>query len=67
MFVVSFGTEMVPLCLCSFVQKIKEQVHSVFMQYMTVNLSVFSQVVAGEDVMLPGDEIWLCDLDSGTW
>ncbi|XP_026207443.1 kelch domain-containing protein 1-like [Anabas testudineus] len=25
------------------------------------------QVVAGEDVMLPGDEIWLCDLDSGTW
>lgn len=25
------------------------------------------QVVAGADVMLPGDEIWLCDLDSGTW
>ncbi|XP_008289728.1 kelch domain-containing protein 1-like [Stegastes partitus] len=25
------------------------------------------QVVAGQDVMLPGDEIWLCDLDSGTW
>ncbi|XP_068161894.1 kelch domain-containing protein 1-like [Antennarius striatus] len=25
------------------------------------------QAVAGEDVMLPSDEIWLCDLDSGTW
>lgn len=25
------------------------------------------QVVAGDDVTLPSDEIWLCDLDSGTW
>ncbi|XP_034050641.1 kelch domain-containing protein 1-like [Thalassophryne amazonica] len=25
------------------------------------------QVIAGEDVMLPSDEIWLCDLDSGIW
>lgn len=25
------------------------------------------QVVGGEDVTLPSDEIWLCDLDSGTW
>ncbi|XP_022070442.2 kelch domain-containing protein 1-like [Acanthochromis polyacanthus] len=25
------------------------------------------QVVSGQDVMLPSDEIWLCDLDSGTW
>lgn len=26
-----------------------------------------SQVVAGQDVVLPSDEIWLCDLDSGMW
>lgn len=36
---------------------------------VTCTLCVFYllQVVAGADVMLPGDEIWLCDLDSGTW
>lgn len=26
-----------------------------------------SQVVAGEGFILPSDEIWLCDLESGTW
>ncbi|XP_077406107.1 kelch domain-containing protein 1-like [Vanacampus margaritifer] len=25
------------------------------------------QASVGEDVILPSDEIWLCDLDSGTW
>ncbi|KAM9336264.1 kelch domain-containing protein 1-like [Symphorus nematophorus] len=25
------------------------------------------QVVAAEDAVLPSDELWLCDLDSGTW
>ncbi|XP_061562741.1 kelch domain-containing protein 1-like isoform X1 [Phycodurus eques] len=25
------------------------------------------QAGGGEDVVLPSDEIWLCDLDSGTW
>ncbi|XP_063749465.1 kelch domain-containing protein 1-like isoform X2 [Eleginops maclovinus] len=30
-------------------------------------LAVPVQVVGGEDIVLPSDEIWLCDLDSGMW
>uniref|UniRef100_A0A8D3CLK0 Kelch domain-containing protein 1 n=2 Tax=Scophthalmus maximus TaxID=52904 RepID=A0A8D3CLK0_SCOMX len=41
--------------------------HTAFIDDNTLYVWGGYQVVAGEDVMLPGDEIWLCDLDSGTW
>uniref|UniRef100_H3DA96 Kelch domain containing 1 n=1 Tax=Tetraodon nigroviridis TaxID=99883 RepID=H3DA96_TETNG len=41
--------------------------HSAFIDDNTLFVFGGYQVIAGEDVMLPSNEIWLCDLDSGMW
>ncbi|KAG7227721.1 hypothetical protein INR49_029485, partial [Caranx melampygus] len=41
--------------------------HTAFIDNNTLYVWGGYQVVNREDVMLPSDEIWLCDLDSGTW
>ncbi|XP_029312521.1 kelch domain-containing protein 1-like [Cottoperca gobio] len=41
--------------------------HTAFIEKHTLYVWGGYQVVAGEDIMLPSDEIWLCDLDSGVW
>ncbi|XP_003977277.1 kelch domain-containing protein 1-like [Takifugu rubripes] len=41
--------------------------HAAFIDNNTLFVWGGYQVVAGDDVTLPSDEIWLCDLDSGTW
>lgn len=49
------------------VSRLERSNHTAFIDKNTLYVWGGYQVVAGEDVMLPGDEIWLCDLDSGTW
>ncbi|XP_070708381.1 kelch domain-containing protein 1-like [Pempheris klunzingeri] len=41
--------------------------HTAFIDRNTLFVWGGYQVVGGADVMLPSDEIWLCDLDSGMW
>ncbi|KAK2820662.1 hypothetical protein Q5P01_023621 [Channa striata] len=48
-------------------KRLERSSHTAFIDHNTLHVWGGYQVVAGEDVMLPGDEIWLCDLDSGTW
>ncbi|XP_028990468.1 kelch domain-containing protein 1-like [Betta splendens] len=48
-------------------RRLERSSHTAFIHNNTLYVWGGYQVVAGEDVMLPGDEIWLCDLDSGTW
>nr|XP_020472206.1 kelch domain-containing protein 1-like [Monopterus albus] len=49
------------------VSRLERSSHTAFITSNTLYVWGGYQVVAGEDVMLPSDEIWLCDLDSGTW
>ncbi|KAL7372910.1 hypothetical protein ABVT39_023941 [Epinephelus coioides] len=49
------------------VSRLERSSHTAFIENNTLYVWGGYQVVAGEDVMLPSDEIWLCDLDSGTW
>ncbi|KAA8581300.1 hypothetical protein FQN60_002881 [Etheostoma spectabile] len=49
------------------VSRLERSGHTAFIESDTLYVWGGYQVVAGEDVMLPSDEIWLCDLDSGTW
>ncbi|KAE8283954.1 Kelch domain-containing protein 1 [Larimichthys crocea] len=49
------------------VSRLERSSHTAFIDNNTLFVWGGYQVVAGADVMLPGDEIWLCDLDSGTW
>uniref|UniRef100_A0A3P9IPU5 Kelch domain containing 1 n=1 Tax=Oryzias latipes TaxID=8090 RepID=A0A3P9IPU5_ORYLA len=41
--------------------------HTAFIHGNTLYAWGGYQVVAGQDVVLPSNEIWLCDLDSGMW
>ncbi|XP_060884497.1 kelch domain-containing protein 1-like isoform X1 [Labrus mixtus] len=41
--------------------------HTAFIDDNTMYVWGGYQVIAGEDVMLPSDEIWLCNLNSGAW
>ncbi|XP_030611384.1 kelch domain-containing protein 1-like [Archocentrus centrarchus] len=41
--------------------------HTAFIENNTLYVWGGYQVVAGLDIVLPSDEIWLCDLDSGMW
>nr|CBN81669.1 Kelch domain-containing protein 1 [Dicentrarchus labrax] len=47
--------------------RLERSSHTAFIDNNTLYVWGGYQVVAGKDVMLPSDEIWLCDLDSGTW
>ncbi|XP_074475575.1 kelch domain-containing protein 1-like isoform X1 [Sebastes fasciatus] len=47
--------------------RLKRSSHSAFIENNLLYVWGGYQVVAGEEIMLPSDEIWLCDLDSGTW
>lgn len=49
------------------VSRLERSSHTAFIDNNTLYVWGGCQVVAGEDVMVPSDEIWLCDLDSGTW
>lgn len=49
------------------VSRLERSSHTAFIDNNTLYVWGGYQVVAAEDVMLPSDEIWLCDLDSGTW
>ncbi|XP_029954006.1 kelch domain-containing protein 1-like [Salarias fasciatus] len=41
--------------------------HRAFIHGNTLYVWGGYRMVGGEDVILPSDEIWFCDLDSGTW
>ncbi|KAK5881557.1 hypothetical protein CesoFtcFv8_022340 [Champsocephalus esox] len=41
--------------------------HTAFIEDNTLYVWGGYKVVGGEDIVLPSDEIWLCDLYSGTW
>ncbi|XP_073346124.1 kelch domain-containing protein 1-like [Pagrus major] len=47
--------------------RLERSSHTAFIDNNTLYVWGGYQAVAGEDVMLPSDEIWLCDLDSGMW
>ncbi|XP_038592082.1 kelch domain-containing protein 1-like isoform X1 [Micropterus salmoides] len=47
--------------------RLERSSHTAFIDNNTLYVWGGYQAVAGEDIMLPSDEIWLCDLDSGTW
>ncbi|XP_030256025.1 kelch domain-containing protein 1-like [Sparus aurata] len=47
--------------------RLERSSHTAFIDKNTLYVWGGYQVAAGEDVMLPSDEIWLCDLDSGLW
>ncbi|XP_040032597.2 kelch domain-containing protein 1 [Gasterosteus aculeatus] len=49
------------------VSRLERSSHTAFLEERALYVWGGHQVVGGEDVMLPSDEIWLCDLDSGTW
>ncbi|XP_062299094.1 kelch domain-containing protein 1-like [Scomber scombrus] len=49
------------------VSQLERSSHTAFIDNNTLHVWGGFQVVAGNDVILPSDEIWLCDLDSGTW
>ncbi|XP_072229178.1 kelch domain-containing protein 1-like [Leuresthes tenuis] len=49
------------------ISRLERSSHTAFIDNNTLYVWGGYQVVAGQDVMLPSDEIWLCDLDSGTW
>ncbi|KAM4524359.1 kelch domain-containing protein 1-like [Odontesthes bonariensis] len=49
------------------VSRLERSSHSAFIHNNTLYVWGGYQVVAGQDVILPSDELWLCDLDSGTW
>ncbi|XP_041830336.1 kelch domain-containing protein 1-like [Melanotaenia boesemani] len=49
------------------VSRLERSSHTAFIYNNTLYVWGGYQVVAGQDVMLPCDEIWLCDLESGTW
>eukprot|EP00064_Thunnus_orientalis_P010872 superscaffoldBa00001514_g10901 len=49
------------------VSRLERSSHTAFIDNNTMYVWGGYQVAAGMDVMLPSDEIWLCDLDSGTW
>ncbi|XP_038152852.1 kelch domain-containing protein 1-like [Cyprinodon tularosa] len=48
-------------------RRLERSCHTAFIHSDTLYVWGGYQVVAGQDVMLPSDEIWLCDLDSGKW
>ncbi|KAM7370580.1 hypothetical protein PAMP_010112 [Pampus punctatissimus] len=47
--------------------RLERSSHTAFIDNNTLYVWGGYQVVAGEDVMLPSNEICLCDLDSGMW
>ncbi|KAM9715714.1 kelch domain-containing protein 1-like [Menidia menidia] len=47
--------------------RLRRSSHTAFVDNNTLWVWGGYQVVAGQDVMLRTDEMWLCDLDSGTW
>ncbi|KAM6897618.1 kelch domain-containing protein 1-like [Xenentodon cancila] len=49
------------------VSRLERSSHTAFIRGSTLYVWGGYQVVAGQDVLLPSDEIWLCDLDSGMW
>ncbi|CAI5658273.1 kelch domain-containing protein 1 isoform X1 [Oreochromis niloticus] len=49
------------------VSPLERSSHTAFIHNKTLYVWGGYQVVAGQDVVLPSDEIWLCDLDSGMW
>ncbi|KAM4715547.1 kelch domain-containing protein 1-like [Anableps anableps] len=49
------------------VNRLARSSHTAFILSNTLYVWGGYQVVAGQDVMLPSTEIWLCDLDSGKW
>lgn len=49
------------------VKRLERSCHTAFIHNNTLYVWGGYQVVAGQDVMLPSSEIWLCDLDSGKW
>ncbi|MED6233134.1 hypothetical protein ATANTOWER_007195 [Ataeniobius toweri] len=49
------------------VSRLERSCHTAFIHSNTLYVWGGHQVVAGQDVMLPSDEICLCDLDSGKW
>ncbi|KAL6094560.1 uncharacterized protein ACO6RY_15940 [Pungitius sinensis] len=49
------------------VRRLERSSHTAFLRERTLYVWGGNQVLGGEDVMVPSDEIWLCDLDSGTW
>ncbi|XP_047464736.1 kelch domain-containing protein 1-like [Mugil cephalus] len=49
------------------VSRLERSSHTAFIDNNTLYVWGGYQVVAGEDVILPSAEIWLCDLDSGAW
>lgn len=49
------------------VRRLERSSHTAFIEHNTLYVWGGYQVVAGEDVVLPSDEIWMCDLSSGSW
>ncbi|XP_037547154.1 kelch domain-containing protein 1 [Nematolebias whitei] len=49
------------------VSRLDRSDHTAFIHNNTLFVWGGYQVEAGQDVALPSDEIWLCDLDSGAW
>nr|XP_057934213.1 kelch domain-containing protein 1-like isoform X2 [Doryrhamphus excisus] len=47
--------------------RLERSSHTAFIHNNTLHVWGGYQVVAGEDIVLPSDEIWICDLDSGIW
>ncbi|XP_054609066.1 kelch domain-containing protein 1-like [Dunckerocampus dactyliophorus] len=47
--------------------RLERSSHTAFIHNNTLHVWGGYQVIAGEDVVLPSDEIWICDLDSGMW
>uniref|UniRef100_A0A3Q2QJP0 Kelch domain-containing protein 1 n=1 Tax=Fundulus heteroclitus TaxID=8078 RepID=A0A3Q2QJP0_FUNHE len=47
--------------------RLERSCHTAFIHSNTLYVWGGYQVVAGEDVTLPSDEIWFCDFDSGKW
>ncbi|KAF7203989.1 kelch domain-containing protein 1 [Nothobranchius furzeri] len=47
--------------------RLERSSHTAFIHNNTLYVWGGYQVAAGQDVILPSEEIWLCDLDSGKW
>ncbi|KAM9837795.1 kelch domain-containing protein 1-like [Aulostomus maculatus] len=47
--------------------RLERSSHTAFIDNNTLFVWGGYQVVGGEDAVLPSDELWLCDLDSGSW
>ncbi|TNN84813.1 Kelch domain-containing protein 1 [Liparis tanakae] len=49
------------------VSRLERSSHTAFIADSTLYVWGGYQVAGREDILLPTDEIWLCDLDSGSW